>query len=151
MRSSLVALFVAFACVSVSNAQTTTSVAAATSAAAASTSSTSSSPIPFFSAPTVGSALPTGQAPIPGAVTTIINSGGAGNLTDSFVYTVPVATVSPTGTVYSPASGTTGNLQPDPTHLQVVGATSSIKAPFGGSLLLSGSLLLGVAGGIYLL
>ncbi|SCV72594.1 BQ2448_4131 [Microbotryum intermedium] len=151
MRSPLVALFVAFASVSVSNAQSSSTTPAAPATSAASASATSSSPIPFFTAPTIGSALPTGQSPIPGAVTSIINSAGAGNYTDTFVYTVPVETVSPTGNVTNVATGTASNLQPDPTNLQVVSVASTIKGSFSRSLSLTGALLLGVAGGMFLL
>lgn len=53
---------------------------------------------------------------------TIINSAGAGNYTDTFVYTAAASTVPPIGNVtVSPtgAAASASNLQPNPANLQV--------------------------------
>ncbi|KAI5481936.1 aldolase [Pseudohyphozyma bogoriensis] len=77
-------------------------------------------------APNTFTPTATGDSQIPGSVVTIINTAGAGNVTDTLVYTNALSTVSPTGNVtVSPtgAAATASNLDPDPTNLQTAAAS----------------------------
>ena len=69
----------------------------------------------------------------PHSVISIVNTAGAGSLSDTFVYTAALSTVAPTGNVtISPtgAAATQGNLQPDPKNLQV--RFNSVREGLGG-------------------
>ncbi|KAK4050019.1 hypothetical protein OIO90_005209 [Microbotryomycetes sp. JL221] len=107
---------------------------------------------PFYSAPNTFEPTATGPSAIPGQPSTIVNTAGAGSVTDTFVYTPALSTVPPTGNVTMPVTGagvTESNLQPDPANLQTAAAQprafASVKLTLSSSIV--AVVLVGVVGG----
>ncbi|KAM0792639.1 hypothetical protein ACM66B_002431 [Microbotryomycetes sp. NB124-2] len=151
-----VALVACFACAAVAAPQAASapgsSSAASSATSAAVTPSQSSILPPFYSAPNSFTPTATGSTAIPGATSAIVNTAGAGSVSDTFTYTVPVSTVPPTGNVTLPVTGagvTESNLEPNPQNLQTAAASprplASLELAMATSVF--GLLLLGVVGG----
>ncbi|KAK4046887.1 hypothetical protein OIV83_005783 [Microbotryomycetes sp. JL201] len=147
------------------------SSAASSATSQAATPSQSSILPPFYSAPNSFTPTATGSSAIPGSTVTLINTAGAGSVSDTFVYTAAASTVPPTGNVTLPVTGagvTESNLeashwvvtlamqstdlpleQPNPANLQTAAASprplASLQVAMATTIF--GVLLVGAIGG----